>query len=73
MTGFSNGITDIREQFPLLPQEETILISEELGIKRPKTQRAKVCPCNSLVPNVTLFFLAVTKLVSEAGKVQREK
>lgn len=41
MTGFSNGITDIREQFPLLPQEETILIAEELGIKRPKTQRAK--------------------------------
>ncbi len=26
---------DIREQFPLLPIEETIIIAEELGIKHP--------------------------------------
>lgn len=35
ITEFSDGILDIREQFPLLPQEETILIAEELGIKHP--------------------------------------
>src|SRR5699024_12046965 len=28
-------VLDIREQFPLLPQEETIVIAEELGIKHP--------------------------------------
>lgn len=35
LTEFSVTIADIREQFPLLPQEETILIAEELGIKHP--------------------------------------
>ncbi|MCC2456495.1 TnsA endonuclease N-terminal domain-containing protein [Bacillus cereus] len=35
LTEFSDAITDVREKFPLLPQEETILIAEELGIKHP--------------------------------------
>ncbi|PED06616.1 Tn7-like element transposition protein TnsE [Bacillus pseudomycoides] len=35
LTEFSDVILDIREQFPLLPQEETIVIAEELGIKHP--------------------------------------
>ncbi|WP_400244995.1 TnsA endonuclease N-terminal domain-containing protein [Niallia sp. JL1B1071] len=37
---FSDVILGIHEQFPLLPQEETIVIAEALGIKRsadPKT------------------------------------
>ncbi|URZ04695.1 TnsA endonuclease N-terminal domain-containing protein [Clostridium felsineum] len=33
---FSDKVIDIREQYPLLPIEDTILISEELGIKHPK-------------------------------------
>lgn len=33
---YSDGIVDIREQFPLLPLEETILIANELGINHPK-------------------------------------
>lgn len=32
---FADCIKDIREQFPLLPQEQTIAIAEELGIKHP--------------------------------------
>ncbi|MGP7816533.1 TnsA endonuclease N-terminal domain-containing protein [Niallia sp. 01092] len=32
---YSGFIVDIREQFPLLPIEETIIIAEELGIKHP--------------------------------------
>lgn len=28
-------IIDIREQFPLLPLEETIVIADELGLKHP--------------------------------------
>lgn len=32
---WEDSVIDIREQFPLLPSEETILISEELGIKHP--------------------------------------
>nr|WP_239588160.1 TnsA endonuclease N-terminal domain-containing protein [Gracilibacillus alcaliphilus] len=35
MTEFSDVVLDIREQFPLLPQEETIVIAEELGVKHP--------------------------------------
>lgn len=32
---YSFSVVDIREQFPLLPLEETILIASELGIKHP--------------------------------------
>jgi hypothetical protein len=30
-----DGVTDIREQWPLLPLEKTIEIAEQLGIKHP--------------------------------------
>jgi hypothetical protein len=33
---FSDKVKDIREQFPLLPLEETVLIAEELGYDHPK-------------------------------------
>lgn len=33
---FSDEVVDIREQFPLLPLEDTILIAKELGIEHPK-------------------------------------
>ena len=33
---YSDNVKDIREQFPLLPQEDTISIADELGIKHPK-------------------------------------
>ncbi|MBU5437096.1 TnsA endonuclease N-terminal domain-containing protein [Tissierella sp. MSJ-40] len=32
---YSDIVIDIREQFPLLPLEETVLIAKELGIKHP--------------------------------------
>ncbi|GAB6563722.1 heteromeric transposase endonuclease subunit TnsA [Bacillus cereus group sp. Bc222] len=35
LTEYSDLIVDIREQFPLLPLEETIVIADELGIKHP--------------------------------------
>lgn len=35
ITEFSNLVSDIREQYPLLPIEETIDIAQELGIKHP--------------------------------------
>src|SRR5699024_11896381 len=35
LTEFSDVVLDIREQFPLLPQEETIVIAVELGIIHP--------------------------------------
>lgn len=38
---FSDNVIDIREQYPLLPIEETILISKELGIEHPKDPKTK--------------------------------
>jgi hypothetical protein len=38
---FSNVTIDIKEQFPLFPIEETILIAEELGIKHPTDPYSK--------------------------------
>lgn len=35
LSEYYDSITDIREQFPLLPLEETIVIADELGIKHP--------------------------------------
>lgn len=35
LTEYSDLVVDIREQFPLLPLEETIVIANELGIKHP--------------------------------------
>lgn len=38
---FSDGIVDIREQYPLLPLEETLLIAESLGIRHPLNPKTK--------------------------------
>jgi len=38
---FADNVIDIREQYPLLPIEETILISRELGIEHPKDPKTK--------------------------------
>jgi len=38
---YSDLVADIREQFPLLPIEETLIISEELGIKHPTHPQTK--------------------------------
>lgn len=33
---YSDFIVDVKEQYPLLPQEETLIIAKELGIEHPK-------------------------------------
>ncbi|WP_019229267.1 heteromeric transposase endonuclease subunit TnsA [Sedimentibacter sp. B4] len=38
---FADNVEDIREQFPILPIEETILIAEELGIDHPENPKTK--------------------------------
>ncbi|MBY0596495.1 TnsA endonuclease N-terminal domain-containing protein [Bacillus bingmayongensis] len=38
---WSSTVTDIREQFPLLPIEETVSIAEGLGIKYPNDNKTK--------------------------------
>lgn len=38
---WSDKVIDIREQFPLLPLEQTIQISEEIGIKHPEDPKTR--------------------------------
>lgn len=38
---YMDEITDIREQFPLLPLEETQLIAESIGVEHPKDPKTK--------------------------------
>lgn len=38
---YSDSVVDIREQYPLLPIEETLLIAKELGIKHPTDPRTR--------------------------------
>ena len=38
---WSSKITQIREQFPLLPQEETISIAQEFGLEHPRDPKTK--------------------------------
>src|SRR5438046_66472 len=35
LTEWSSIVTDTREQFPLLPQSETLAIAEEIGVAHP--------------------------------------
>lgn len=52
---YSDTVVDIREQFPLLPLEETVLIAKELGIKHPtdpKTSEYTVMTADFLVTTI---------------------
>nr|WP_239586128.1 TnsA endonuclease N-terminal domain-containing protein [Brevibacillus laterosporus] len=56
LTEYSNYIVDIREQFPLLPLEETIVIANELGINHPTDLKT-----GSPIVMTTDFLLTVNK------------
>ncbi|MEJ8555165.1 TnsA endonuclease N-terminal domain-containing protein [Tepidibacter sp. Z1-5] len=53
---YSNNVVDIREQFPLLPLEETILIAKELGIKHPTDPKT-----NEPIVMTTDFLVTINK------------
>ncbi len=53
---YSHLVIDIREQYPLLPIEETIVIAEELGIKHPTDPKT-----GELVVMTTDFLVTVNK------------
>jgi len=64
ITEFSDYVIDIKEQFPLLPQEETLLIAEELGITHPKNPKT-----GEPIVITTDFLLIVEKGVA-SGKCE---
>ena len=53
---FTDSIVDIREQFPLLPIEQTIAIAEELNIEHPKDPKT-----GEYVVMTTDFLLTINK------------
>ena len=56
ITEYSDFVVDIREQFPLLQLEETIVIANELGIKHPTDPQT-----NEPIVMTTDFLLTVDK------------
>lgn len=56
LTEYSDLVVDIREQFPLLPLEETIVIADELGLKHPINPKT-----HKPVVMTTDFLLTVDK------------
>jgi len=56
LTEYSDYVVDIREQFPLLPLEETIVIADELGLKHPTDPKT-----NEPVVMTQDFLLTVDK------------
>ncbi|WP_276916556.1 TnsA endonuclease N-terminal domain-containing protein [Aneurinibacillus aneurinilyticus] len=70
LSEFSDLVLDIREQFPLLPLEETILIAEELGIPHPKHPQT-----GEYIVMTTDFFLTVSSEneVTEVARTVKSK
>ncbi|WP_139995654.1 TnsA endonuclease N-terminal domain-containing protein [Kurthia sp. Dielmo] len=56
LTEFSDSVVDIREQYPLLPLEETLVIADELGIKHPTDPKT-----HEPIVMTTDFLLTVDK------------
>ncbi|MFI9481923.1 hypothetical protein ACIG2M_08630 [Lysinibacillus fusiformis] len=58
LTEYSDSVVDIREKFPLLPLEETIVIAEELDLKYPTDPKT-----NEPIALTTDFLLTVDKMI----------
>ncbi|NWQ39995.1 TnsA endonuclease N-terminal domain-containing protein [Bacillus sp. EB106-08-02-XG196] len=70
LTEYSDFVIDIREQFPLFPLEETIVIADELGIKHPTDPKT-----NEPIVMTTDFLLTLDKGqgVSEVARTIKMK
>lgn len=75
MTEFSDLIVRIREQFPLLPLEETIVIAEELGVKHPansKTGEPVVMTTDFLLTNKCQGVIEVARTIKMKDELLKE-
>lgn len=77
---FSDSVIDIREQYPLLPIEDTMKIADELGIKHstdPKSQEAIVLTTDFLLTikddNGTRMLARTIKQCDDLNKRQIDK
>lgn len=65
---FSDGVSDIREQYPLLPLEETLMIAEKSGIEHSKDPKTKV----PIVMTTDFLITYKDKLFARTVKPQEE-
>lgn len=63
---FADNVIDIREQFPLLPLEETLLIAKELGIQHPENPQTK-----EPIVMTTDFLITLKNSMGEIKEVAR--
>lgn len=63
-----DSVTDIREQFPLLPPEETLEIADELGIKHPVYKKSRYPEVMTSDFNITVSQDGRTKYVIRTVK-----
>lgn len=65
---YSEDVSDIREQYPLLPIEETIMIAEKIGVKHPtdpKTEVPIVITTDFLITSKDKDYARTVKPISE--------
>ena len=63
---FSDKVIDIREQYPLLPLEETLLIAKELGIQHPEHPQT-----GEPIVITTDFLITINAPMGEINEVAR--
>lgn len=73
MLDYSDEVTDIREQFPLLLLEETLLIAEKIGVKHPTDPKT-----GEPVVMMTDFFVTykdkqVVRTVKSSSEIEDER
>ena len=70
---YSDEVTDIREQYPLLPLEETLMIAEKIGVKHPtdpKTGEPVVITTDFLV---TYKDKQIARTVKPSSEIEDER
>lgn len=67
---YSEDVIDIREQYPLLPIEETIFIANELGIKHPKNPETGK---NIVMTTDFLITIATKDGINEVARTIKSK
>jgi hypothetical protein len=64
---YSDEVIDIREQYPLLPLEETVMIANELGINHPKNPKT-----GEYIVMTTDFFITKSNMVDVARTIKQK-
>ena len=70
---YSDEVSDIREQYPLLPLEETIMIAKQLGIEHPMDPKTRVSIVMTTDFLITYKDKNYARTVKPATKIEDER